>query len=301
MAQMSGNSSHCENMTSQEERIRRMQEEILRRAKEDEEITFELVSKNNGVTLHACIMRYEENPAAPTLYLENFLSTDDSEEAIAESAEQLLQFGRSSRSGLQIPAHFFENYKDVVPHLGLRLINFRRNAEILKTAAFVRFEDLAVTFYYLLEDPVMGKGTIRITRDQLQEWKIDVKRLMRDAADNCSRMLPVHFHTMNDVTPEGDAIGKELLMVTNSEGTYGASVILYPRVISIMARALGHDLWILPSSVHEVIVMRDEGEHPEELRMIVREVNRTCVREEEFLSDSVYRYERRGDRIRRVL
>ena len=75
----------------------------------------------------------------------------------------------------------------------------------------------------------------------------------------------------------------------------------YPRVIECIGMALGRDLFVLPSSINEMIVVTDTGQDPENLLSIVREVNRTQVAPEEVLSDSVYYYNRKTDKLRKIL
>lgn len=61
---------------------------------------------------------------------------------------------------------------------------------------------------------------------------------------------------------------------------------------SRLARKEKKSLYILPSSVHEVILLPDNGEEsPEELRRMIREVNREHVAPEEVLSDNLYYFD----------
>lgn len=282
-----------------EDVYKEMQEEILHRMEEGEEAEFTLTRKNNGIMLHACTIRYGENRVAPTLYLENFLKESGDEKKIPEKVEELLQCGRSSRNGIAIPENFFERYEEVVPHLGIRLVNYDRNRDMLREAAFKRVEDLAATFFYMLEDPVMGAGTIRIGRQETDRWGISADRIFKDAAENSIQMLPLKFASLSAMSGVHSG-GTEVFVLTNERGVYGASVILYPRVLSVISDALGGDLWLLPSSVHEFLFLRCRGEDPAPLLEIVRTVNRSTVSAEDFLSDSVYRYRREEDRIERI-
>ena len=75
----------------------------------------------------------------------------------------------------------------------------------------------------------------------------------------------------------------------------GASVILYPDVLRMAAKKLGGDLLVLPSSIHEVILVRHEniGEY-DKIAEFVKEINQKEVLSEDVLSDSVYRYEEKN-------
>ena len=81
---------------------------------------------------------------------------------------------------------------------------------------------------------------------------------------------------------------------------YGASVMLFKDPLRDFANYMGHDLYILPSSIHEVILLLDDEyvQSSEELREMVRETNRMVVDQEEVLSDHIYNYDREKDEIR---
>ena len=79
-------------------------------------------------------------------------------------------------------------------------------------------------------------------------------------------------------------------------------MILYPDILKDIREKLGDDFYVLPSSVHELLIKPKTVEElsPKELEQIVREVNREVVRECEFLSDHVYEYHVREDVLKRV-
>ncbi len=74
--------------------------------------------------------------------------------------------------------------------------------------------------------------------------------------------------------------------------------MLYPEVLKNFSERLGQDFYVLPSSVHEVILVPVNSEADQEsLRGIVTDINRTQVAEEEILADSVYFYSRNLNKI----
>lgn len=90
----------------------------------------------------------------------------------------------------------------------------------------------------------------------------------------------------------------EMYVISNSKGINGASCLLYPEVIKSLSEELQSDLYILPSSIHEIILVRDNGNlDSNALKEMVSEVNNTQVPEEEVLSESVYFYSRQRDAI----
>lgn len=81
-------------------------------------------------------------------------------------------------------------------------------------------------------------------------------------------------------------------VATVEGGMNGASVTQLPDFLQEAAERLGGDYFVLPSSVHEVLFIRDDGSFEREaLETMVKGVNATEVSEADFLSDSVYHYD----------
>ena len=85
---------------------------------------------------------------------------------------------------------------------------------------------------------------------------------------------------------------KKMLVLSNPSFLNGAASLFYENCMDRISEAVGGDFVILPSSVHELIVLKDDGSLDyNDLAETVRNVNRTMVKPSEFLSDHVYRYD----------
>ena len=126
-------------------------------------------------------------------------------------------------------------------------------------------------------------------------WGISKDQMMKDARENTEKIFPPVMRKIQSVLPI-HIIEEEIPLFVMSNGDYmnGASVILYIDVLRDFAK------YILPSSIHEVIILLDNeyAKAPEELARMVRETNRIVVDREEILSDHVYYYDREKDEIR---
>ena len=91
-------------------------------------------------------------------------------------------------------------------------------------------------------------------------------------------------------------------VVTNQQRIGGASALFYPKVMDKLGEVLGHDYFILPSSIHEMLVLPENGNNQneslscgkisaDELRMMVTEINATQVSPAERLTDDVYYFD----------
>ena len=98
--------------------------------------------------------------------------------------------------------------------------------------------------------------------------------------------------------PKRENSERKMYILTNKQHFYGAASVLYPEVLEKYANEFGHDFYIFPSSVHEVILLADTGvENKEHLYDMVREVNGQNVPQEELLSDNVYYFCRENGRV----
>ena len=278
-----------------------LRKELDRLKGEDVDITYRDVRKNNGVYRKACTVRFHDAQVAPTVYLDPYYDHYLHGEAVSESAENILKYCRKKTPDVTFPENFFRDYDTVSGRLGIKLVGTQRNTEMLQDIPHIEFEDMSAVFFYLLEDPSFGNGMIIVRNTDMERWQKAPGELMEQALRNCASMLPPVFRSLADVldvfrpADEGN-----LYLLTNESALYGAAVLLYPGILQEIAGYLGGGFFVLPSSVHEVILLPDHGEEAGDLLEIVTEINHTQVAEEEILTDAVYKYEPGDAFIRRM-
>lgn len=172
------------------------------------------------------------------------------------------------------------------------------NKRKLQYMPHIKYLDLAVVFYYRLEGGKLNGASIIIHDCNLHAWGIEKEQLVKDALLNTSRKLPYTIQGMEALIAELSGsqpriTGEELMYIlTNEEKYYGAAVILYPHVLNHIAKVLKKNFYILPSSVHECILVPDQGQYSRiELKRMVKEVNDSQVEDEEILSYEIYYYD----------
>ncbi len=178
-----------------------------------------------------------------------------------------------------------------------KLVNYERNRELLTRIPHLPFFDLAIVFYLLLTDEILGTATVLIHNSHLKLWNAGCSDLYRDARRNSVRLLPARLSRMSDVirelSGEEEFFDMELPMyvLTNEVKALGAACILYEGILDRCAKTLGEDYYILPSSIHEVILVPSSAvQEPGELCRMVRDINETQVEDTEVLSDQAYLY-----------
>ena len=143
---------------------------------------------------------------------------------------------------------------------------------------------------------------LRQTRDHMEEsdslWlehDVTEEELFCQARENTQKILPAKFVEIGELLKEcGYETEKETRMyvLTNAENYFGASAMIFDSILSKIGEFLKDDFWILPSSIHEcIIVPLDCAMGAENMRELVWEVNQTEVAPQDYLSDDIYYYQ----------
>jgi hypothetical protein len=205
-------------------------------------------------------------------------------------------------------------FEDMKQHIIYRLVSYDKNKKLLDQIPHIKYLDLAITYHCLVHDDDNGIGTIRITNDHLHIWSTSLKELHHQAVRNTMKMFPSVIRSMDEVikgmlsedfTNGGDDLSEVLLdqfisnqdqsnkhrmyILSNQKGINGATCLLYENVLKQFSEQIHSDFYILPSSIHEVILVPYQKTITmEALTEMVKDVNRTQVAREEVLSDRVY-------------
>lgn len=203
------------------------------------------------------------------------------------------------------------NFEMVKEYLSFRLLNAGKNQELLRKAAHIRFLDLAIVPDIAVEAD-NGQYRAYIPSKVLKDWGMTVNEIWMAARENACKTNPVHILDMERVQlrPFGIRLwtgnfsmeleqiadineGSPSYILTNRNGMYGAGCILYEGILESISERFQKDILIIPSSVHETLLIPDDGWEIQELEKIVSEVNTKVVADREILSDRVYRYSRK--------
>lgn len=273
-------------------------------------IELKKVQKNNGVMLHGLLILSAERNVVPTIYLETFHAAYEDGVTFGDVLDRILAIYREETPAGNIDMDFFGSFDQVRDRICYRLIRKQHNEELLRDIPYVDFLDLAICFYYAYSGRTLGEGTILIHDSHMEQWNVKVKDLMRHAAENTPRLFPGILMPMREVLEEMLEFHEEcrteeeipLNVLTNSKRSHGASCILYPGLLERIAERNGKNFYIIPSSIHEVLILEETGaEEPAEMQDMIREVNREHVAAEEVLSDNLYYYDLSSKSVKIIL
>lgn len=204
-----------------------------------------------------------------------------------------------NRQGIRRISNLSELPYEVVSRtLMPRLIAIEGNQEMLEAIPHFIINDMALTYdSETINAEDKSRIVVKITEENLRDWGVSIYRLHDDAAGYASLRRPAKIMRMEECL--GDAFpgkllppdeGPEMYVATVEGFTFGAAVIMYPGFLDRAERILGGDYFIIPSSVHEMLLMKADGSHREEdLEALVRQVNEYSVIQPERLSNRVVR------------
>ncbi|MGN0325820.1 MAG: DUF5688 family protein [Lachnospiraceae bacterium] len=316
-----------------------VKDSLMKHYGEDYQVRMIDVRKNNGVLLHGISILPDEksgnsNRISPTIYLENYYHHYKNGMTIQAVVDGIIKIYEEHRIDENIDMEFFTDYEKVRDRIVYKLINYEKNEALLQEIPHIPYLDMAIVFYYLIENEVFGTASILIYEAHMKSWEIDLKQLSKDAEYNTPRLLSYSIKNMDEMMrqlidqdirrkyagEEKECIEEEwieeltdqmmhylledelkvpMYVLTNRNNQNGASCILYPGVVEAISEELDSDFFILPSSIHEVILLTGQGiENPEVLKDMVRDVNGTQLAPEEILSDQVYYFSRKSGKIK---
>ena len=259
--------------------------------------------KLDGISLLA---QNENTMISPTLYIndmyEKYSKTGDLQATLREAAEAMDEAFREA----EIPPLDISTAKD---NIIFQLVNTMQNEDMLKNLPHRDFQDLSIIYRWVVGVEQQGLSSVVINNHVAESLGMGEEELFKAAAENTRRILPPVVQSMNEVMRDmfvADGMPKELAdlmigeqepemtmwVISNERKIDGAASMLYEDKLHSLAEKVGTDLYILPSSVHEVIAVSVEMGEPEELARMVAEINMDQVDLSERLSNQVYHYDK---------
>lgn len=232
----------------------------------------------------------------PTIYLDEYYGMYVRGCEFAEIVQHIIELYYEITSPFEFNMEDFEfdNIKDKVC---FKLINQGMNMNLLESMPHRQFCDLAVTYYVQIIDDEKGVGTIPVNNSLMMFWGTDENTLWELAYKNTKNLLSPRFQTVKDAIYEctGEVIedGLSSFTLTNKRKHFGAASVLYEETLHKIAETLQSSYFLLPSSIHEWVILADDGiPDTESCNSLIQLVNRTELTAEEILADHVYYYDR---------
>lgn len=190
------------------------------------------------------------------------------------------------------------NYAVAKDRLTVQLVGKEKNEEMLRQIPHHDLEDMSVIYRLQIRSDGYGEAAVTVTNAMLEQYGVTAEQLHRDAVESAAVRHPYEIKTMSEILsefsdgmiiPEGEL---PLYVATNESRLNGAGVLSYPGFMEAAADRLNGSFYILPSSVHEVILLPENSAFSvQELQAMVQDINAAEVSPEEQLSNHVYHYD----------
>lgn len=275
----------------------------------------DVIRNNNVKQAGIAVVVKEETDIGPCVYLDEFYREYESDgmkfdEIVDEVYRLILKYGEDMPD---VDLSGFRNWETVRGDIYPKLVNAKQNKELLEKIPHRAFMDLAVVYYAVARDSAQEDiGTILIYNGHMEIWEQKEENLYQTAMMNMRADGEADLITLETIIkqiagitfPKKDGNAShdtDMYILTNRHRRFGAAEILDKKTLRMIADQLGDRFIVLPSSVHETIVLppKEEAEYGR-LADMVREVNDTQVDVEERLSYHVYVYSRDEETLRIV-
>lgn len=287
--------------------LSRIQSDIQACVGSDVSVSLHRTLKNNSHYLDGLTISAGER-ISPTIYLNTYYRNYQEGMSLDDITRDILtRYEQFPHRQIISPEQFLD-FEKARSRIAYRLIHFASNRPFLLRCPYLPKLDLAITFFLLADSSPHEEMTISVTWEHMNTWGISEQLLYETAARNTPLLYPCRCVSLEQMVTElhfqeaGGAGCPEpplrenlsrlpMYVLTNQRRLNGAACILYEQVLEEFSRQAGGDFFILPSSIHETILLPcRETIEIEVLNAMVREINDTEVSPLDWLSDHVYRY-----------
>ena len=278
------------------------------------------ISGINGVDHDGITLSAPRGRLAPVISLEPYYTRFRNGSSLACLAGDIIDRHIASVRERQLTLRERPDFSAVKDRICFRVINAAMNRQLLETVPHVRKLDLAVIFYIRMAFDGGSELSVMVSLEDQTRWDVTTETLYGTALANTARLkkpvllpldralrrcleeadpaAPVPEELWEPVSGMGEHGDCGLFLMTTEDRIYGACCLFYPALLQEAARLLDGDLLIIPSSVHEILILvEDTAVSVDMLEETVKTVNETEVLPEEVLSGHVYRFGRHDDDI----
>ena len=271
----------------------------------DVEVSLKKIVKNNDITLTGLIIQPRNSNIAPTIYMEGYYDDYKGLYNMDEILTRIVKVANENMADMPFDVESITSLEKCRDWIVPRLINTEMNRNLLDSRPHKEIADLSITYAILLDRHGEVTAAVPVTYQLMEQWGISCDELYELAIENQVNAEKSVIMSMKEVLKglmsedtginndiEGDT--PEIYILSNETKVNGAAAVLDKRFMDDVIDRVGERFYILPSSIHEVLVVPDKGGVEKDmLESMVREVNGSTVSTEEQLSDHVYIYNKK--------
>lgn len=281
------------------------------------EVNIRKSMKNNGMELDGLCIHGHDN-ISPVIYLNGYYEKYNDGASLKSIMSEISECYINNVEHRGLTNDIAENvmsYENIKGNIFSKLVNTKNNEYMLSERPHTEYEDLSVTYHIMVSKDENGIASIPISNDMAKAYGVTAEELDQVARDNMSKDNPMVIRSIGEIMREmimpdmfDDAMSKEqaeemfdemfpinddmkMYVLSNESKVNGAIWMTSPEALEALSEKIGGDFFILPSSIHEVIAVPNDGHGERELQDMVMSVNQDQVSLEDRLSDNVYSYD----------
>lgn len=266
------------------------------------DVAVDTVLRNNHQVGERLFISKNGEELVPNIFLNDFYNEFVKGKSANDILEEIAKI-RVENEFSGIEKNAFNDYESVKDKVIMKLVNYEKNKDALEEVPHRKFGmKLAAIYEIEIGNSKEGNSTASIDNSLLTMWNVTEIKLFKDAVENMQLSHPVKLISMNNMvasTLSGTDIELDMKpntlddmnIMTTTDEINGAATILYPGLLDKIGKAMGENYYIIPSSINEVIVMKETmGKTPVELNKMIKTINQS-VPEEEILDEESYEYD----------
>lgn len=278
------------------------------------------VTKPNNIDRTAICIKQADSNLGINYYLDDLMAKHEAGQTVEDIAKDILHHSSNdttfkNSSILTSIISNISSYENIKDSIFIRLLNLKGSGKYLDDKIFFPFIENGDTYELAIcpciripanDDSI---GTIAITQQLRSRWNISDDELLKNAIECTKKTYGYKFQNIFDVIStlisENDSFSEymnppepNIYVFSNTISCNGAATMLFNDELREFADRLGYDLFIIPSSIHETLIIPDDGSvNPSSVQDMILEVNRNEVQPDEILSNHLFYYSRSTNKV----
>lgn len=216
------------------------------------------------------------------------------------------------KTGFFEKARTLSDYEKVRTELFIRLLNEEQYREELKECVYQKVGDIALVLYFRIGEAQGSIASMKVPKGYLEEWGMEEEEVFKKALINTYQQTPPRIYFWERLVYDPEYRGEEFMehrpefrpyrgvkgnCLSTVLRTNGAVAVFLPGVARRLSELIGQDLYLVFTSIHEVMVHGVDKTRPEDLKQILADTIEKATPKEDFLTYQIYSYSRERDEI----
>lgn len=201
------------------------------------------------------------------------------------------------------------DYDTAKSRLFVRLINYDRNADILRDVVHKTLGDIVFTVYAIVDENEFGIVSTKVLKSMVKKWDKNEDDIFNEAIKNTYYLTPPRIYKWEGVLCDKSYAGESFMndedicdldksfsgnTLSTTRKTNGAIAVFLPGVAEKISELLDSDFYMVFTSIHEVMIhSTGSGVDPKDLKLVLQDTLREVTPSSDYLTEKIYKYNRK--------